>query len=271
LASVLFRLGPINVYTFGFTLSLGFLTATFIAAGEARRRGLSDEELVNAALIIMAAGLIAARAGYVWANWDYFAEHSGEIWQLTAGGLSFHGGLLGGLAGAFIFAQSRGWSFRELADCAALGLALGYALARVGCHGPGRPTAVPWGMAINGMLVHPQGAYAIVVSYAIFVFLWKVRLQTKFRGQLFVVWSIAYGVSRFFIEYFRYGRLWGPFTLTQWASLAMVAGGAYLYRRWEDGPPPHPRPLLTSFTRQEALRWLLGLALLIWFYYAWRG
>lgn len=268
MASVLFHLGPINIYTFGFTLSLGFLVATFIAAGEARRRGLSDEELVNAALIVMAAGLIAARACYVWFNWEYFAEHTGEIWLLTAGGLSFHGGLLGGLAAALIFANRRGWSFAELADCAALGISLGYALARVGCDGPGRPTSMPWGMAVNGMLVHPQAAYAILASYVIFVFLWKLRLQTKFRGQLFVAWLIAYGVSRFFIEYFRYGRLWGPFTVTQWASLAMIAGGAYLYHRWEDGPPPHHRPRTVSFTWQEALRWLAGLVFLIGFYYA---
>ena len=267
----MFHLGPINVYTFGFTLSLGFLTATFIAAGEARRRGLSDEELVNAALLIMAAGLIAARLIYVWANWEYFAEDASEIWHLASGGLSFHGGLLGGLAAALIFARLRGWSFPDLADCAALGLSLGYALARVGCHVPGRPTAMPWGVAVNGMKVHPQGVYAVMASYAIFVFLWKLRLQTKFRGQLFVVWSLAYGVSRFFIEYFRYGRLWGPFTLTQWGSLAMIAIGAYLCRRWEGEPPPYPRPRSVSFTRQEALRWLLGLAVLIWFYYAWRG
>lgn len=54
---------------------------------------------------LLAAGLAGARAGYVWLNPAYYQAHPQAAWQLTQGGLSWPGALLGGLAAFFLAAM----------------------------------------------------------------------------------------------------------------------------------------------------------------------
>jgi phosphatidylglycerol---prolipoprotein diacylglyceryl transferase len=83
----------------------------------AARRATADI-LLLALLIALAGGRLA----HVAVQWAYFADHISEIPRLTAGGLNWHGALIGALAGVALGARWRGLAAWPLLDRLAWGL-----------------------------------------------------------------------------------------------------------------------------------------------------
>ena len=58
---ILFKIGPINLYTYGFFLSLGFLVAILVASREAKRTGLSVEHFFDLCFYLILAAIVGSR------------------------------------------------------------------------------------------------------------------------------------------------------------------------------------------------------------------
>src|SRR5688500_4711119 len=128
------------------------------------------------------------------------------------------------------------------ADATALGLALGYAIGRVGCFlvgdDYGRPTDLPWAVAFPRGLpptdvpVHPTQLYEsaglIVIAWAIM----KWRRKALPDIAVFGRYLMLAGALRFAIEFIRVNaRIAGPFTLAHLISGAVVLVGVALTSR----------------------------------------
>ncbi len=59
-------------------------------------------------------GVIAARAFHVALNWAYFSDNTAEITRLRAGGLDWHGAVIGALLGMWLMAKVRRMDFQPL-------------------------------------------------------------------------------------------------------------------------------------------------------------
>lgn len=155
-------------------------------------------------------------------------------------GMSYHGGLVGTILGVFIYSKKNKRSFFQIADVACAAIPLGYTFGRMGnfINGElwGRVTASPLGMVFpgaerfssnyewvrtmannlgiaytDGGLVnlprHPSQLYeALFEGILLFLFLWFVirkKYNRKYPGFVLSWYLIGYGVTRFFIEYFR--------------------------------------------------------------------
>ena len=87
------------------------------------------------------------------------AEHAGEeplLRLLTSrGGMSWFGGLAGGLAAGLVFMWRAGLRPIAVLAAAAPGLAAGHAVGRVGCFlvgdDYGRASTLPWAVAFAGL------------------------------------------------------------------------------------------------------------------------
>src|SRR5258708_32127519 len=100
--SILFHIGPLPIYAYGFMLMLAFLAGTAVALRLARERGIAPELVLDLTATLLVSGIIGARLLYVLLNASYFRDHLSHLGRLWEGGLSFHGGLAGALiAGAF--------------------------------------------------------------------------------------------------------------------------------------------------------------------------
>lgn len=80
------------------------------------RRGSQAGLWADAALGALVGGLIGARVVHVLLHWDYFAANLGEALRLNAGGLDWHGAILGGLPGLWLAARWRRLSYRAALD-----------------------------------------------------------------------------------------------------------------------------------------------------------
>ena len=132
-------------------------------------------EMVFAALV----------GGIVGAKLDFVIQNPGEPF-FSGTGLVWFGGAIGGAIGVIAWARWRKLAVWEVCDIAAVPLALGYAIGRIGCQLAGDgdygiPWDGPWAMSYpDGTVptteeVHPTPIYEALAVSAIAYLLWRLR------------------------------------------------------------------------------------------------
>jgi phosphatidylglycerol:prolipoprotein diacylglycerol transferase len=161
----------------------------------------------------------------------------------SGSGLTWYGGLVGGMLGAFLVARWRRIPLLALCDIAAPLLGLGYAIGRVGCllNGDdyGKPSNLPWAMTFpkgtppTTEAVHPAQLYEVIGGLIIFFVLSGLKTRWSRPGALFGLYLLLAGVERFLVEFIRTNEpLLGGMTVAQIMSALLAAGGvAFLARK----------------------------------------
>ena len=206
------HIGPLELKTFGICFALAFLASGLLVSRRLSELGRPPDwayEMVFAALI---GGLVGSRVDYLLQNWDEVSDDLlGNIF--SGSGLVWFGGLVGGALGVILWARWRRWLGWELFDTAAVPLAVGYALGRVGCQlsgdgDYGTPSDLPWAMAYpDGTVpttdeVHPTPVYETLAMGLAGVVLWRLRDRVA-PGMLFGLYLVFAGVERFLVEFIR--------------------------------------------------------------------
>lgn len=243
----LFEIGPIAVRGYGLMWVIGILLAMFRASRVAKKYNFTGENILDLAMITVGAGIIGARLLEVALHWQDYSGDLLRILKIWEGGLSFFGGFLGGTLGGIWYARRHQIPFWNGSDIYAPSLALGYAVARLGCLFAGccygLPTSLPWGLCFPdehhpGALTspsHPTQIYSFLIGLAIFAVLVQVERRRRFTGQVFAAFLILFGAYRFMIEFLRRGvtsDIWfGGFTYGH-AVAAVVMGLGIIFYLW---------------------------------------
>lgn len=145
-----FHIGPIGVHWYGLFMAFSVLVGAVYFYRHGRQLGLDEDFLLNLAMIVVVAGVIGARLLFVLANYpSWFIRDPLQVLKVYEGGLSWHGGLLGGFLAGYIYLRRRHKDVDALADLTVPGLALGYTIVRIGNifnqEVLGRPTAFWFG------------------------------------------------------------------------------------------------------------------------------
>jgi prolipoprotein diacylglyceryl transferase len=116
----------------GVGIALGYLLGSWIMLREGPKRGMQDRHISSILFWALIGAIVGARVFYVIAHWSDFSPHPLDVFKIYNGGIS----LLGGIAGAIIFAyplmRRYGYRFLQVMDSAALGLAAGVIVGRIG-------------------------------------------------------------------------------------------------------------------------------------------
>lgn len=226
-------IGGFHIYLFGITIALGFWAGYFIVNREVKRKRLDEGIFNDLALIVILFSIIGARLYYILVfNLSFYLENPMDIFMIRNGGMSIQGGILGGVISGGIYLAIKKAKFKDYADAFVPGLAFGQFIGRLGCDVFGVPmqTAYPWGMLIRGQLVHPVQIYEALLNLLLFAFLWKRRINLRFKGQLFLEYLIGFGLIRGFVEFFRENPIWyGNLTVAHLTSFVMIGFGILLY------------------------------------------
>lgn len=238
---ILDRYGPFFLYSYTVALALGILAGLGLTAWRVRRRSHPRPGWIDGVLAGLVAALIGGRAGFVWANWDYFRLHPAEMWPVWRGGLSYHGALLAGLLALGGWCAWRGRSLRQMAGLLAPAGVLLSAFGWLACWlegcAYGRETVIG---PLAADLPDSFGVYAvryrtqllgITLSLLAFALVWWLRNRLR-PGALSALALLLISAGRVAASLFRGDAvpLLGPLRLDTVldATLALTATGALL-------------------------------------------
>ena len=198
--------------------------------------------------------ILGGRLGFVlFYQPGYYLANPGQIPAIWNGGMSFHGGFAGVVAGIVAWSRVRGRPMMEVGDavaCAApIGLLLGRVANFINSELWGRATDLPWAVVFpNGGPAprHPSQLYEAALEGALlFLVMWVLATRRGWLttpGALIGVFLIGYGLARSLVELVRQpdaflqsesnplGLAWqwgltSGLTMGQILSLPMVAVG----------------------------------------------
>jgi phosphatidylglycerol:prolipoprotein diacylglycerol transferase len=212
--------GPVDIRWYGIMMALSMLVGAWIASKLLQRMGRNGELVWDGLFYIILASIAGARLVYCLTSssefvhgpwWGWFA-----VWQ---GGLSFHGGVIGGGLAAYFFFRNK-IPFIEIADSFVPGLSLGIILVRIGNFMNGDILGYQWngpwamnfpydqlhvGHAGEVILRHPTEVYGMFVGFICVLISFICWIETyehhRYRvGTAFCGFILAYSLARSFIE-----------------------------------------------------------------------
>jgi phosphatidylglycerol:prolipoprotein diacylglycerol transferase len=258
-----YQLGPLQITGFGVAVLLAFVIAQLTTNESLTERGRDPSITSDCVLGAVVGGLLGAKI--------YYAVLTGDITNLFhRAGFVFWGGLIGGIVVTALVIRFRHWSFTQISDAAAPGLAAAYAIGRSGCWAVGDDYGRPWNSrwavafpdgappstaqnltelfhlklppdvpASRVLGVYPTELYEVALGFIMFLILWRFRNHKHAAGWLFGLYCVLAGIERFFIEILRAkdDRFFGPFTTAQVIAIAFTVGGAlWMAARWQITP-----------------------------------
>jgi phosphatidylglycerol:prolipoprotein diacylglycerol transferase len=227
------------VYFFGFLFSWIILKKWKFAKDFFKK----DEHADDFTFYLMFGALVGARLFYVlFYSFGNLIENPLTIFMIWNGGMSIHGGILGGIFGITYFIKKHKkhkYSFLKFADLVTIFLAISLAFGRIGnfMNGElwGRITTVPWATKFKNAegFRHPSQLYESAKNFLIFFILLSKSKKGYLRGELLAWFLILYSTLRFLVEFIREPEIYmGPLTMGQTLSIPMFIAGIWIYRKY---------------------------------------
>lgn len=208
-------LGPLKIHWYGLMYLFGFATAYGLALWRARRIGWTQDQVADLVFYGAMGVILGGRLGYVFFyGFDRFLSDPLWLFRVWEGGMSFHGGFLGVLVAALLFARRYQTPWLQITDLLAVIVPPGLFFGRIGnfIGGElwGRPVSDPdfaLGMVfphVDLLARHPSQLYeAVLEGLVLFIVLFVYTLKDRPRMAPSAIFLIGYGLARFTVEFFR--------------------------------------------------------------------
>jgi len=257
---VLLQFGNFQLRSYGVIFALSLFIGVWLSTKEAERKGLDPKLIQDFALYALLGGIIGARIYFIlFSEPAYFLQHPWEIVAVWHGGIGVIGSLIGGSLVAIWYCRKNHISFRRFGDILVPGIALGQTVGQFACllngDSYGKPTDLPWAITYTdprslaplNIPLHPIEIYEMAAYFLVFLVVWKMRKKYQADGSLFLTYLSAYGLARFFVEFFRgHPAIFAAgIPAAQVFSAAMIlvsAGGFLLLKKTEE--PDEERKLV---------------------------
>lgn len=252
-------IGSFTIRWYGIMIAISIAISIIVIYIESRRQGMNTDDVLDMAIAAVIGGILGARIGWILTSPDvlWYLAHPLRILAIWEGGLSYFGGILGGVVAANFLIQRRRMGFWRMADIVAPLLALSFGIGKIGCWLNGCCNGTPTTSWLGVIFVNPLSECDLLNQriwpaqlfnsacgfLAFAVLFWVVRKPKHYDGQVFIWYLYLYGASSFVVEFFRYIpvhllRL----TPNQWTDIAIIIVGIIASRILGRRPPVRPVP-----------------------------
>lgn len=212
---ILFKIGPITIYTYGVLIAAAFFLGLALAVRQARIEGEDPQKIMDLGFYILISAIVGSRLIYVIVDYKEYLSDPLRIFKVWEGGLVFYGGFIMAAAVVIIYLRNHKMNVWKVGDLFAPSIAIGQGVGRLGCFFAGccygRESDVPWAIVFKdphtlapmGVHLHPTQLYDSANGFIIFSILIIFRRFKKFDGQLFWTYTLLYAIGRFIVEIFR--------------------------------------------------------------------
>lgn len=239
---VLFSLGPLSISSFGFFLTIAFLFSIFTLWKLSKAYDINEGKILDLAILAFIGGIIGARIYFIIFNWEAFGSFSKVILLNRYPGLSFWGGLLGGIIALRFFTLKLKINYWQVLDFASVGFLIGLFFAGMGCFlggcSYGIISELPIAAPVVGLIGKrfPISLAESLVFLIIFFYLWGQIIKFHFAGKIASLFLILLGLTKFISEFYHGDiRYIIPYTQISfghlWSLLLSISGLVIFYRQ----------------------------------------
>ena len=240
-----------GIYWYGIILACAMLAGLFLCMKQAKRFGLTEDNVLDLVLWAVPCCILGSRIYYVIFYLDLYRNADGSLdWgriiAIWDGGLAIYGTVIAGVLVVLIFTKVKKLRFAAMTDLAVMGLLLGQIIGRwanfINREAFGGLTDLPWRMrlwvsASQYIEVHPTFLYESLWNLVgLLLMLFVVTKGRRFDGENTWFYFLWYGLGRAWIEGLRTDSLYlfdwtfmgQPIRVSQALSLVMVVVAAFM-------------------------------------------
>ncbi|HEY9045268.1 MAG TPA: prolipoprotein diacylglyceryl transferase [Ohtaekwangia sp.] len=246
---VLFEVGGLTVYSYGFMIALGAIAgvAYMVVRGK-QEVGLTFDQANSLFLFIFIAAFVGGKALLFLEDASYYIQHPAKL--LAGRGFVFYGSFLFAIPTMFWFFRRNKLPTYAMLDIMAVTTCLVHMFGRIGCFLAGccygLPTDSPLGVVYTDPAchanpkntpLHPTQLYESGYIFLVMLVLLFLRGRRRFYGQLFLTYLLLYAIGRYALEFFR-GDIERGFIIkdylshSQFIAVAIFVVVLYIYNRW---------------------------------------
>ncbi len=246
---VLFELGSLKIYSYGFMIALGVIAGVaYMAIRGKKETGLTFDIANSLFLYIFAAAFIGGKVFLFFEDPSYYISKPEKL--LAGRGFVFYGSFLFAIPTMYWFFKKHKLPVYQMLDIMAITTCLVHFFGRIGCFMAGccygKPTHTIFGVSFTDPAcqaypkntpLHPTQLYEASFIFMVMLFLLFLRDRKSFHGQLFLLYMLLYAAGRFILEYFR-GDIARGFIIdnilsnSQLIALLIIIVVLMIYFRW---------------------------------------
>ncbi len=222
--STAFTIFGMEIAWYALIITFGMICTTIYTVLQAKKIGITFDDVIDYALFTIPFGVIGARLYYVLSEIDQYDSFL-EVINIREGGLAIYGGIIAGTITVFVVSHFKKINFFAFGDCVAPGVLLAQGIGRWGnfMNGEAFGYETDWfcRMQLQNVLtggkvmeVHPTFLYESLwnLTGVLLVYLFARYIGKKYDGQLILLTFGWYGLGRMFIEGLRTDSLYIPNT-----------------------------------------------------------
>lgn len=238
-----------GIYWYGIILALGLMAGLYLCMKQAKRFGLTEDNVLDMVLWATPCCIIGSRIYYVIFYLDLYRTADGgldwgKIVAIWDGGIAMYGTVIVGFLVAVLYCKRKKLKFAAMTDLCVMGLLIGQCIGRWGNfinrEAFGTETTLPWRMQLwvsqyETIEVHPTFFYESLwnlVGLLLMVFI--LSKARRFDGENTWFYFLWYGLGRAWIEGLRTDSLYlfdwtlmgQPIRVSQALSVVMVVVAA---------------------------------------------
>ena len=235
-----------GIYWYGIILALAMVAGLLLAMKQAKRFGLTEDNVLDLVLWAVPCCILGSRIYYVLFYLDLYRNADGSLdWgrmiAIWDGGIAIYGTVIAGALVALIYTRVKKIRLGAMTDVAVIGLMLGQVIGRwanfINREAFGGLTDLPWRMRLwtssyEYIDVHPTFFYESLWNLiGLLLILFVVTKGRRFDGENTWFYFLWYGIGRSWIEGLRTDSLYlfdwtlfgEPIRVSQALSIVMVA------------------------------------------------
>lgn len=240
----------IRLASYGSLISLGIILAVIVYWYRKKIYLYDKEQILYSAIYGLIFAFIGAKLLYIITDFQGVVDllrgslsFTDKIKYLLTGGYVFYGGILGGIAGVYLYCKKQKIPFVYAIDSLAPEVPLAHAFGRIGCFFAGCCYGIPYNGAfcvkfpkntigLAGVNLFPVQLLNSLLNFICFIILFLYSRKERRGGKVSGLYIVLYGIGRFFTEFLRYDSIRGHmlwFSTSQWISLMLLPLGLLLF------------------------------------------
>ncbi|MBP9924994.1 MAG: prolipoprotein diacylglyceryl transferase [Cyclobacteriaceae bacterium] len=245
---ILFELGSITIYSYGFCIAVGALVGFSYMYWQGKKEfGLTFDQSNTLFIMLVVAGVVGGKLFLIFENPSLYLSQPKKL--LSGSGFVFYGSLLTAIPIMLWYFKKIKVPVLGMLDVMAIVTCLVHGFGRIGCFMAGCCYGIPTESFLGVIFtspvcqaeplntpLHPTQLYEAAFIFGLMVCLLILKSKKKFDGQIFILYLIFYAAGRGVLELFR-GDIQRGFLIkdilsnSQFIALVVISIASYYYIR----------------------------------------